>query len=247
MQNSEHDANNTQGSGKKLRIIVTAVVALVAVPGLVALGTAVWQDRRMYLVSLLIILLSMIPFAIVFERRKPAARELVVLAVMIAIAVAGRAAFYMLPQFKPITAVVIICGVAFGCESGFIAGAMSAFLSNFIFGQGPWTPYQMEALGIIGFLSGLLFYRKDGRQPDRWILCIFGFLAAFFIYGFIADSSTLLTTYSNITWEAALAVYSAGVVFNLIHGAATFVFLLLLAKPMLNKLNRIRVKYGLYD
>jgi hypothetical protein len=82
---------------------------------------------------------------------------MVIIAVLCGIAVAGRAAFFMLPQFKPVVAIVIIAGASLGAESGFIVGALSGFVSNFIFGQGPWTPWQMFAFGMIGFIAGLLF------------------------------------------------------------------------------------------
>ena len=228
-------------------LIISIAIACVVAPALIALGTAVWSDRKYYIVSLLIILLSMIPFALRFEKRRPSARELVVLAVMIAIGIAGRAAFYMLPQFKPVAAIVIITAVAFGAESGFIAGAMTAFLSNFIFGQGPWTPWQMEAFGIVGLLAGLLFHKKDGRVPDLLPLCVFGFVVVFAVYGPIVDLSTMFTSAMEISWKSLLAVLASGVVFNLIHAAATAVFLLILAKPMLKKLNRLRVKFGLME
>lgn len=236
---------------KKRRIsgglIAAVIAAVIIVPALIALGVSVWDDRKFYLVSLLIILVSMIPFMLSFERRKPQARELVLLAAMIALGVAGRAAFYMLPQFKPMAAIVIITGVAFGSGSGFVAGAMTAFVSNFIFGQGPWTPWQMEALGLVGFLAGLLFHRKDGRMPKLALLLIYGALSTLILYGLIVDTSTVFTTYSYFTWELALAAYASGFVFNQIHAASTVVFLLLLAKPLLKKLNRVRVKYGLLE
>jgi energy-coupling factor transport system substrate-specific component len=227
---------------------IAAILAIVLlVPAVIALGISVWDDRKFYLVSLIIIVITAIPFILSFERRKPQARELVLLAAMIALAVAGRAAFYMLPQFKPMSAIVIITGVAFGCESGFVAGAMTAFVSNFIFGQGPWTPWQMAALGLVGFLAGLIFHRKDGRMPKLLPLLIYGALSTLIVYGLIVDTSTVFTTYSRFTWELALAAYSSGFVFNLIHAASTVVFLLLLAKPLLKKLNRVRVKYGLLE
>lgn len=94
---------------------------------------------------------------LVFEGRHPKARELVIISVLCAIAVAGRLAFTMLPQFKPVVAIVIISGVAFGGESGFLVGAVSMLVSNLMFGQGPWTPWQMFAAGIIGFIGGILF------------------------------------------------------------------------------------------
>lgn len=231
----------------RIRTVIAVVVAAVIVPGLIALGAAVWDNRKFYIVSLLIILASMAPFALKFERRKPAARELVLLAAMIAIGVAGRAAFYMVPQFKPAVAIAMITGIAFGAESGFIAGAMIAFVSNFIFGQGAWTPWQMEAMGIMGMIAGLFFYRKDGRLPKLLPLALVGGAGTLVIYGLIADTSTVFTTQSTVTWELLAAAYASGFVFNVIHAAATVVFLLLLAKPLLKKLNRVRVKYGMLE
>lgn len=227
--------------------LIAGICALVLIAAVIAIGVAVWSNRRFYIVSMLIIVISMIPFAVSFERRKPKPRELVVLAVMIALGVAARAAFYMLPQFKPMTAIVIITGAAFGCGSGFIAGAMTAFVSNFIFGQGPWTPWQMAALGLIGFLAGLLFNRRDGKLPPLIPLTIFGALSSFFIYGIIADTSVIFTSYDVPTWELARATFVSGVVFNLIHAAATVIFLLALANPLLKKLNRIQIKYGILE
>lgn len=236
---------STPEKSKHKGSIAAAAIAAALVPGLIALGISVWDDRKYYLVSLLIIIASMVPFALRFERRRPRARELVVLAVLIALGVAGRAAFYMLPQFKPAVAIAMIAGIALGAESGFITGAMIAFVSNFVFGQGPWTPWQMEAMGLMGLLAGLLFYNKEGRMPGTVPLVIFGALGTFFVYGLIVDTSTVFTVYGTFTWKHALAQYIAGIKPNLVHAAATVTFLLLLAKPLLKKLERVLVKYGL--
>ena len=147
------------------RRIVSIVLLLVFVPAVIAVGMLEFNDRYYYITASLIIICSFIPFLMLFEKRRPRARELVVIAVMTALGVAGRAAFYMLPQFKPIAATVIITGVSLGCEAGFITGALTAFVSNMFFGQGPWTPWQMFALGLLGFISGLVF-RKDIRTKS---------------------------------------------------------------------------------
>lgn len=110
------------------------------------------------LLGFLFLLVSAIPFFLVFDRRKPQARELVPVAVMAAIAVVGRAVFAIvpLPHFKPCSAIIMITAVVFGPETGFLTGALTAFVSNFLFGQGPWTPWQMFCWGLIGFLTGLM-------------------------------------------------------------------------------------------
>jgi uncharacterized membrane protein len=188
----------------------------------------------------------MLPFALVFENRKPQARELVIIAVLCAIGVAGRAAFFMLPQFKPVVSLVIIAGVAFGGETGFLVGAMTGFVSNFFFGQGPWTPYQMFAFGVIGLLAGILF-RKGLLRRSVASLSVFGGLAAFFIYGGIMNPSYVLIYQGTPNSAMLLAAYLQGIPMDLVHAAATVTFMLLIAKPMLEKLDRIKVKYGLVE
>lgn len=227
------------------RRIVSIVLLLVFVPAVIAVGMLEFNDRYYYITASLIIICSFIPFLMLFEKRRPRARELVVIAVMTALGVAGRAAFYMLPQFKPIAATVIITGVSLGCEAGFITGALTAFVSNMFFGQGPWTPWQMFALGLLGFISGLVF-RKDIRtKTQRALLCLYGALSTFFIYGGIMDSAYVLMAGSEPTLAALLAAYASGLPFNLIFAGATVVFLLVLTRPILNKLRRIKKKYGL--
>lgn len=228
------------------RTIVAAVMILLAIPVTIYIGIFYLGDRKYYFISLLIILETMLPFALVFEGRKPQARELVILAVLTAIAVAGRAAFFMLPQFKPVVAMVIIAGVAFGGEAGFLVGALSAFVSNIFFGQGPLTPWQMFAMGIIGFLAGVLF-KKGILLRSRIALCVFGGLATFVIYGGLMNAAAMLSAQPSPTWAMLWGYYLQGIPFDLVHALATIVFLAVISQPMLEKLDRIKVKYGLIE
>ncbi len=228
------------------RTLFGMLMILAAIPAVMAFGMLVLQDRSIYFISLCIICLAMLPFVLLFENRRPQARELVIIAVLSAIAVAGRAAFFMIPQFKPVTAIVIIAGIALGGQAGFLTGALSGFVSNFFFGQGPWTPWQMFSFGIIGFLAGLLFHRREGsRQENRLTVCIFGGVSTLVLYGLIMDTASLLMYSAQITRSALFAMYASGLPFNLIHASSTVVFLFLLYHPMLKKLERVRIKYGL--
>lgn len=225
---------------------------LVAIPLVIFFGIFFLNDRSSVFIGMCIICLAMLPFAMVFEGRKPQARELLVIAVMAGIAVVGRMAFFMLPQFKPVAAVVIIAGIGLGAEAGFLTGAVSGFVSNFFFGQGPWTPWQMFAYGIIGFLAGILFHRcRWMSETKAWIRrmaeCIYGGLATIVIYGFIMDASAVLNFSAAFSWEMLVAKLISGVPFNLIHGASTVFFLWFLAEPMEKKLNRIKKKYGILE
>lgn len=228
------------------RTLLAVLLILIVIPATIVLGVFVLDDRKYYFISLLIVLYTMIPFAMGFENRKPQARELIVIAVLTAIAVAGRGAFFMLPQFKPVVAIVIIAGVCLGAEAGFLVGAMTGFVSNFFFGQGPWTPWQMFCFGIIGFVAGILF-KKGMLKKTKFSLCVFGGLATFFIYGGIINIGSLLMFTSQFSWKALLATYISGFWFDMVHAIATVVFLFFLSQPMIEKLDRIKTKYGLIE
>ena len=188
----------------------------------------------------------MLPFFIVFEGRKPQARELVIIAVLCALGVAGRAAFFMLPQFKPVLAITVIAGVALGAESGFLVGSMTMLISNIMFAQGPWTPWQMFAMGIAGFLSGVL-YRRGRLSRSRVSLCVFGALCAVIVYGGIVNPAAALIWSHTLNWETVLAYYITGFPMDCVHAAATWIILWFIAEPMLEKLDRIKSKYGLME
>lgn len=228
------------------RTLLAAILILIIIPCTILFGVFFLDDRKYYFISLLIVIYTLLPFVMVFENRKPQARELIVVAVLAAIAVTGRAAFFMLPQFKPVVAVVIIAGVCFGAESGFLVGAIAGFVSNFFFGQGPWTPWQMFCFGIIGFLAGIL-YKKGILKKSKLSLCVFGGLATFFIYGGIINIGSLLMFTSIFSWKALLATYISGFWFDIVHAVATVIFLFVISQPMLEKLDRIKTKYGLID
>lgn len=238
----------TVGQNRKLpkRTIVAAAMILLLIPLTLYVGSYFFGDRKYYFISVLIVLETMAPFALVFESRKPQARELVIIAVLVAIAAAGRTAFFMLPAFKPVIAMVIISGVAFGGESGFLVGAMSMLVSNVLFGQGPWTPYQMFAMGVIGFFSGILF-RKGLISRNPVALAVYGGLTTLVVYGGLMDPAGVLMYQSTMNTQMVLAAFLQGVPYNLVHATATVTFLLLVSQPMLEKLDRIKVKYGLVE
>ena len=147
---------------------------LLVVPLLLYLSVRFFHGRKYLICSLIVIVAAMLPFFMMFEGRKPKAREIMVISVLAAIGVAGRAAFFMVPSFKPVAAIVILTGVSFGGEAGFLVGCLIMMLSNMFMGQGPWTPWQMFSFGIIGFLAGIL-YQKGILKARKRDLCIYGF------------------------------------------------------------------------
>lgn len=209
-------------------------------------GVFFWGDRKYVFIGYTLIIYAIIPFFFKFEASKPSVHELVVIAVLCAITVASRAAFFMVPQFKPMAALVIISGVCFGPQSGFLVGSLSAFISNMFFGQGPWTPWQMFCFGFIGFLAGILFY-SHLIKPTRINLCVFGFASVMLIYGGLMNLSSLLMFSSQITLASLLAVYISGFWFDIIHASATAFFLYTLGQNLIKRCERVKDKYGISD
>lgn len=229
------------------RTTVSVVLILLMIPLTLAVGIVYIGYRQYYITALAVLVECMLPFFMVFEGRKPMARELVIIAVLCALGIAGRAAFFMLPQFKPVLALTVIAGVAFGGETGFLVGAVTMLASNIIFSQGPWTPWQMFAMGIIGFISGIL-YRKGLLRRTRLSLCIFGSICAVVIYGGIMNpASALIWGSESLNLQMIAGYYVTGFPMDCVHAAATFIFLWFISEPMLEKLDRIKTKYVLVE
>lgn len=222
------------------------VLMLLVVPLLLYLSVRYFHGRKYLICSLIVIIAAMMPFFMMFEGRKPKAREIMVLSVLAAIGVAGRAAFFMIPSFKPVAAIVILTGISFGGEAGFLVGCLIMMLSNMFMGQGPWTAMADVCIGMIGFLAGIL-YQKGILKARKADLCIFGFLSVIFIYGGIMNPASALMAYGKITWSSLLAFYISGIPVDLVHALSTVIFLWFLSRPLLEKLERIKKKYGLIE
>ena len=242
---TEQTPSEKRRLGKRTRI--AALMILLFIPITIFAGIVYLGDRHYNLVAFAVLVECMLPFILIFEGRKPKARELVIISVLCAIAVASRSAFFMLPQFKPVLALTIIAGVAFGGETGFLVGAMTMLVSNIVFSQGPWTPWQMFSMGIIGFSAGILF-KKGLLRRTRSSLAVFGAFSAILIYGGIMNfAAAVMSNTSTLNGAILVAYYVSGFPMDLIHACVTVIVLMLISEPMLEKLDRIKVKYGIVD
>ena len=173
------------------RTWIGLIMFLAFVPLVLFILVHKFHGKHDVVISLLILAYATIPFFMVFEGRHPQAREIMVIAVMAALGVAGRSAFFMIGSFKPIAAIVIITGVSLGGEAGFLCACLIMMISNMFFGQGPWTPWQMFSYGMIGYLAGILF-QKGILKARKVDLCIYGFLSVFLIFGGIMNPASIL-------------------------------------------------------
>lgn len=296
---------------RKRRVAISTLVIFVLIPLTVYVGIHYWNDYNFMLVSVLILLYVMAPFFMMFERKKPRARELVLVAVMTALTALGNIVCYITIPFQAGTAMAIVSGIALGPEAGFLVGALARFLCNFFLGQGPWTPWQMFCWGILGFFAGLVFNKNDldRKKSDHfrvmvgpvtgvllaaaaaWIdarirgggffgwrlylfgaagmlggfliqrkrlpvdditLAVYGFLTTFIIYGGIMNVAALVfNSYVSasgltISWDSLKILYISGIPYDATHACGSAFFLYVFGEKVIRKVERVKIKYGIY-
>mgnify|MGYP004473455509 CR=1 FL=1 len=233
--------NRTEGSPRRALALAAEVVAIVGVPAVLA-ACILLDIQQTALLSLVVVLGCLVVFFAGFEHSRPRLRDTMPIAVLAALGVAGRILFAPIPSFKPVSAIAIIAGAAFGRRSGFLVGALAALVSNFFFGQGPWTPWQMYAWGLIGYLGGIM--AQAGLFRSKAVLFGYGFLSGP-LYGVIINLWSIVGFYHPETLGQAAVIYAAALPFDVLHGVATAVFLLALYLPWQRKLARVKRKFGL--
>lgn len=217
------------------------VPLLIAVPAAL-LVCAYLNIPQSALLTALVALLAILLLFAGFEASRPTLREVMPSVVLGAVAAAGRILFAPVPDFKPVSAIAIMSGAVFGRHCGFMVGALAALVSNAFFGQGSWTPWQMYAWGLLGYLAGV--FAERGWTDRPWFRYGFAF-ASGLLYGLILDTWNLVGWVHPITWQSAVANYALGLPHSVTHGIATLVFLRLIWQPWVRKLARVRTKYAI--
>ncbi len=307
-----YDVTRYEAAAKKRRI-VTALLIFIPMPLTIWAGIVFLDDSKYMLVSILLLFYTLVPFFMVFEKRKPKARELVLIAMMTALTVCAQMFFHVTIPVQMGSALIIISGIVLGPEAGFLIGSMARFLCNFYEGQGPWTPWQMFCWGLLGFLAGLIFNKVDleklksrdfkiilgpilcivfaliaayisyliipgedntffgwrlyafgaagllagillqrKRLPvDNLTLTIFTFFSVFIIYGGLMNICAMVTAAGlpgsePISFETIRVIYIAGAPYDAYHAGTAALCIFIFGSAMIRKLERIKIKYGIY-
>lgn len=222
-------------------LVALEAVALLLLPAAMAACVVAGIDQTAA-VAMVASVISLTLFFLCYEWGRPSLRETMPVVVLSALAAAGRIIFAPIPDVKPVSAICIVAGTVFGRQSGFMVGALAALVSNFFFGQGAWTPWQMYAWGLVGWLAGVL--GKAGAFERPWAVYAYGF-ASGLMYGLILNLWSLLGFYHPQTIAEALVVWGAAVPLDIVHGIATVGFLAVLWAPWHRKLKRLKTLYGL--
>lgn len=309
---SEKRQLTQQEKAAKQRLHVAAELILIGIPIALIVGIKFLPREWYMLLSLIVLAMTIAPFFMVFESRKPKAREIVLLAMMSALVVASHLFFHIVFPIQIGTALIIISGISLGPEAGFFIGALSRLVCNFYMGQGPWTPWQMFCWGILGFLAGFAFncgntetlksrnfkmiagpvltilfslllaylsfliypgqdsavgwrfylfgaiglilgvaVQKKRLPADNITLSLFTFFTTFIVYGGIMNLSSALLSANGasgkgISLEGLRILYVTGVPYDFFHALTAAVCVYFIGGNIIQKLERIKIKYGIY-
>jgi energy-coupling factor transport system substrate-specific component len=224
-----------------VRRTLLEALALLLVPAGLATCAALGLEQSALVLTLLAAL-SLLPFFVGLERDRLRPRDLMPIVVFATLAVVGRIILAPFPSIKPVSAIVIMAGVSFGRRHGFMVGALAALASNFLFGQGPWTPWQMYGWGLMGYLAGVL--ERAGAFKHPAAVFVYGFVAAFG-FSLLLDSYYFVGFVSEKNTASLIAAYGSGFAFSLPHALATVAFLAPIYLPWRKKLDRLKRKYGI--
>ena len=233
--------NDVQQSPRHRWLAALEVPALLVVP-VVMVALALAGVRATAGLTMAVAALAILLVLASFEASRPALRQLMPTAVLAAVAAAGRVLFAPLPDVKPVSAIAIVAGAALGRRSGFVVGALAALASNVFFGQGPWTPWQMYAWGLVGYVGGLL--GEKGLLERPVVLFGWGFASAI-VYGLILNGYHVLGYVQPLTWQSALVACAASLPLDVTHGLATCAFLAAIWLPWRRAIRRVVAKYDL--
>jgi len=175
-----------------------------------------------------------------YERTHPSSKVLAMVATLAALAALGRIAFAPLPNVKPTTDIVFLTGYVLGGAPGFAVGALAALSSNLVFGQGPWTPWQMAAWGLVGIIGAAWAPLTAGRLPrlpTAALLALCGLL-----FGALTNLSTLTAAGGTPSLAQWVAVEAAGLPFDIAHAVGNVAFFLAFGPALVRVLRRYRAR-----
>ncbi|MCR5321766.1 MAG: ECF transporter S component [Lachnospiraceae bacterium] len=221
---------------ERLKAIMKVAIPFILIPAAAVSGVLLFDEQKHLIVSLSVAVLSLLLFYTGFEKKSTGTRRMVLVAIMTAISVLGR----FIPFFKPITAITVITAMHLGSEAGFLVGSLSALISNFYFGQGPWTAFQMLSWGLIGWIAGVIALKL---KKSRLLLYIYGILSGI-AFSLIMDVWTVLWYNSGFDMKLYIASITAAIPHTVLYAVSNLIFLYFLAKPFGEKLERIKLKYG---
>ena len=221
--------------------IVSLCIFLLCIPAICVAGVVFFRDRAVSFASTGVVLLMLAGYFYVYEKKNSQAWELVIVALMSALSVLGRIVFAFLPSLKPCSAIIILTAVYYGRETGFMVGAFTALVSNFYFGQGGWTPFQMLAWGLTGYFAGML---GKWLSKNKILLLIYSALIGVF-FSLLMDIYTCLWMDGKVIVSRYIVQVSSAAKVTVSYAVSNIIFTGLFMQPFGRVFKRLCIKYGI--
>ena len=218
-------------------IVIIGVIAFVlpALPGSTLGNSINWG-----IITTALVILCIVAFLFEFEGTVHNSKEIALISMMATLSAALRIPLAAIPGVQPCTFLIICTGYVFGPIAGFMVGAMTALISNFFLGQGPWTPYQMLAWGLIGIIAA--YFRRF--HPRRKALAFFGLLCGY-IYGAIIN----IWFWSSFIYPLTITTFTASMLnsiwFDTLHAVANVTFLAIFGMRTITILERFKKRFSI--
>ncbi len=224
---------------KTKRLIISLSLVVVCVL-LVIVGVLVFDEKNQAFISIGFIIIALAIMFLSFEQKEKTSIYISLVATMTAFAVVGRIIFSVIPGFKPVSAIIILTGVYLGYQAGFLCGALSAVISNFYFGQGGWTPFQMLGWGLIGLFSGLL----AKHLKNTLLMAVYSAFCGL-LYSAIMEIWNVIFVDNYFNFARFSLTFSLALPSTVEYAVSNVIFIILLNKPFGSVLKRITTKYQL--
>lgn len=217
---------------KKLYVYFTFLASLI----LMILAIKLGGSEKFSLIITVFVIIILADSYFYFENSNMGTKEIAVIATLSTFAAVARAAFAAFPNIKPTTFLVALSGLVFGPYEGFLIGSTAGFISNIFLGQGPWTPWQMFAWGLVGAISGLIGKGKKPSAEKFSLIC--------FLYGFMFD--WIMNLWHVIGFIRPLNIktialaYATGLTFDIMHAASSFIFCIIFYDSFYKVMDRFK-------
>lgn len=213
---------------------------------LLGLILLVWLYQMGYyqLASIWMISLSLGLGLISFNQYQHSVRELMIIVVMTSIAVVGRVSFFFIPSVSPMIPIVMITGIYFGRKEGYIVGMLAAFMSNFFFTQGPWTPFQMFTTSLIGYISGAPLWKETLKKSNIGTIILA--VVSGIMYSLLMDIWTVLSIDGYFNLKRYFIVLVPAIPYMVTYSMSNVIFMLVLKAPFGEKIKELQHKYKLH-
>ncbi len=192
-------------------------------------------------VIVIVVIVTLVVAISMYERKDIVIEKVVLIALLSALAAVGRVLFFFIPSVQPSSFIIIVTGMVFGREMGMMTGLITAFASNLVLGQGPWTPWQMMLWGTMGWIAGIL---SKALLSNKFSRVVYGLIWGF-VFGWIMNMWFVVGYEPDVTGKAIIIAAITSFPMDLAHALSNALLMTVAGDRLIRTFRRIALKYGI--